>query len=255
MPDPSSRSRAVDCSRTCTVTSSQRPSMRTRCRSAPTSRACCAGCAVAPNKHKRAAAIGEVLSMVCGHSFPIFGDSFPRLNGAGSCAMPGRGGISTATGWRRRSQSGLTTALAEGQLNIIAGKITSLVADGKESTVHYRRRGTEQIETMQVTAILDCTGISSSPRRSPNPLVRDLLSRGMTRPDPLELGLDVTECCALIDQSGRASQRLFAVGPITRGRFWEIMAVPDIRVQCDLATAIIASDQPIAKEQRLMMAV
>jgi uncharacterized NAD(P)/FAD-binding protein YdhS len=147
-------------------------------------------------------------------------------------------------------------ALAEGQLNIIAGKITSLVADGKESTVHYRRRGTEQIETMQVTAILDCTGISSSPRRSPNPLVRDLLSRGMTRPDPLELGLDVTECCALIDQSGRASQRLFAVGPITRGRFWEIMAVPDIRVQCaNLATAIIASDQPIAKEQRLMMAV
>jgi uncharacterized NAD(P)/FAD-binding protein YdhS len=83
-----------------------------------------------------------------------------------------------------------------------------------------------------------------------------LLSRGMTRPDPLELGLDVTECCALIDQSGRASQRLFAVGPITRGRFWEIMAVPDIRVQCaNLATAIIASDQPIAKEQRLMMAV
>jgi uncharacterized NAD(P)/FAD-binding protein YdhS len=146
--------------------------------------------------------------------------------------------------------------LAEGQLDIIAGKITSLVADGKERTVHYRRRGTEQIETMQVAAILDCTGISNSPRHSPNPLVRDLLSRGMTRPDPLELGLDVTECCALIDQSGRASQRLFAVGPITRGRFWEIMAVPDIRVQCaNLAAAITASDQPIAEEQRLMMAV
>ena len=146
--------------------------------------------------------------------------------------------------------------LAEDQLKIIAGKITSLVADDKESTVHYRRRGTEQIETMQVAAILDCTGISSSPLHSPNPLVRDLLSRGMTRPDPLELGLDVTECCALINQSGRVSQRLFAVGPITRGRFWEIMAVPDIRVQCaKLAAVIIASDEPSATEQRLMMAV
>ena len=146
--------------------------------------------------------------------------------------------------------------LAEDQLKIIAGKITSLVADDKESTVHYRRRGTEQIETMQVAAILDCTGISSSPLHSPNPLVRDLLSRGMTHPDPLELGLDVTECCALINQSGRVSQRLFAVGPITRGRFWEIMAVPDIRVQCaKLAAVIIASDEPSATEQRLMMAV
>jgi uncharacterized NAD(P)/FAD-binding protein YdhS len=146
--------------------------------------------------------------------------------------------------------------LAEDQLKIIAGKIASLVADDKESTVHYRRRGTEQIETMQVAAILDCTGISSSPLHSPNPLVRDLLSRSMTCPDPLELGLDVTECCALINQSGRVSQRLFAVGPITRGRFWEIMAVPDIRVQCaKLAAVIIASDEPSATEQRLMMAV
>ena len=144
----------------------------------------------------------------------------------------------------------------EGQLNIIAGKITSVVAKDADTTVHYRRRGATQIEAMQVAATLDCTGISSSPRHSSNPLVRDLLSRGTTRPDPLELGLDVTESCALINQSGFASQRLFAVGPITRGRFWEIMAVPDIRVQCaNLAAAISGSPGAATKEQRLMMAV
>jgi uncharacterized NAD(P)/FAD-binding protein YdhS len=146
--------------------------------------------------------------------------------------------------------------LAEGQLKIIAGRIMSVVAENGDTTVHYRRRGAKQIETLQVAAILDCTGISSNPGHSPNPLVRDLLSRGLTRPDPLELGLDVTESCALINQSGRASQRLFAVGPITRGRFWEIMAVPDIRVQCaNLAATITAFDQPLAEEQRLTTAV
>jgi uncharacterized NAD(P)/FAD-binding protein YdhS len=150
----------------------------------------------------------------------------------------------------------IVDTLAEGQLNIIAGKVTSVVAENRDTTVHYRRRGGKQIETMPVAAILDCTGISSSPRHSPNPLVRDLLSRGLTRPDPLDLGLDVAESCALINQSGHASQRLFAVGPITRGRFWEIMAVPDIRIQCaELASAIIASDQLAGKEPRLMMAV
>ena len=28
------------------------------------------------------------------------------------------------------------------------------------------------------------------------------------------------------------SRRLFALGPVTRGSFWEIVAVPDIRQQC-----------------------
>jgi uncharacterized NAD(P)/FAD-binding protein YdhS len=150
----------------------------------------------------------------------------------------------------------ISDTLAEGQLNIIAGKITSVVAAGNDNTVHYRRRGTERIETMRVATILDCTGITCSPRHSPNPLIRDLLTCGLARPDTLDLGLDVTESCALVDRSGRPSQHMFAIGPITRGRLWEIMAVPDIRVQCaNLAAAIIASDESSATEQRLMLAV
>ena len=42
-----------------------------------------------------------------------------------------------------------------------------------------------------------------------------------------------------MDAHGQASDRLFAVGPITRAAFFEIMAVPDIRVQCaGLANAL-----------------
>ena len=109
---------------------------------------------------------------------------------------------------------------------------------------------------MRVATILDCTGITSSPRHSPNRLVRDMLAQGLARPDLLDLGLDVTESCALVNRSGHASERLFAVGPITRGRFWEIMAIPDIRVQCaNLAAAIIATDHAAVKQQRLMLAV
>jgi uncharacterized NAD(P)/FAD-binding protein YdhS len=145
--------------------------------------------------------------------------------------------------------------LAEGQLNIIAGKITSVVDDYEEITVHYRRRGAERIETMLVATILDCTGITSNPRHSPNPLIRDLLAQGAARPDALDLGLDVTESCALVDRSGRASQHMFAVGPITRGRFWEIMAVPDIRVQCANLAAAIASTESAATDRHQVLAI
>lgn len=52
----------------------------------------------------------------------------------------------------------------------------------------------------------------------------------------MSLGLDVSDDNALLSLNGKTSQRIFAVGPVARGAFWEITAVPDIRQQCfDLA--------------------
>ena len=59
-----------------------------------------------------------------------------------------------------------------------------------------------------------------------------LIAQGLARPDPLGIGIDVSVDCAVIDKSGVASAVLYGVGPLTRAAFWEIMAVPDIRVQC-----------------------
>ena len=48
----------------------------------------------------------------------------------------------------------------------------------------------------------------------------------------MRLGLDVTAKCELIAADGMVSSKLLAVGPLTRGTFFEIDAIPDIRVQC-----------------------
>lgn len=62
---------------------------------------------------------------------------------------------------------------------------------------------------------------------------------GLARLDPLGIGIDVTSDWAVIDQLGTASERLFALGPLTRAAFWEIVAIPDIRDQCPaLATRL-----------------
>ena len=74
-----------------------------------------------------------------------------------------------------------------------------------------------------------------------DPLIRDLLARRFARPDPLGLGLEVNEQGALLNHEGVPSRRLFALGPVTRGSFWEIVAVPDIRQQCArLANHLVA---------------
>ena len=63
----------------------------------------------------------------------------------------------------------------------------------------------------------------------------------MARADRLHIGLDVSTEGALISQQGIRNDRIFAVGPLTRGTFLEIEAIPDIRVQCQRLAAALLS--------------
>jgi uncharacterized NAD(P)/FAD-binding protein YdhS len=65
-----------------------------------------------------------------------------------------------------------------------------------------------------------------------NPVLLSMFEQGLARVDPLHIGIEVGSDCAIVDRYGMPSQRLFAVGPLTRAAFWEIVAIPDIRNQC-----------------------
>ena len=61
--------------------------------------------------------------------------------------------------------------------------------------------------------------------------LRSLLDSGEVRPDQIGVGVEVDGTC-------RAGEHLWAMGPLTKGHYWEIIAVPDIRDQA----AAIADD-------------
>ena len=66
--------------------------------------------------------------------------------------------------------------------------------------------------------------------------LRKLVARGTIRPDAHRIGVDVDKEARTIAADGTPNERLLALGPLTRGAFWEINAVPDIRAQVwDLA--------------------
>ena len=133
-------------------------------------------------------------------------------------------------------------ALAEGRLTSMAAKLIGVQPNERGALVGYRRRGRSEIESLQVGTIVDCTGIVRDVSASPNPVLRSLFDQGLARPDRLRIGLDIGTDCAIISRDGTPSQRLFAIGPLTRAAFWEIMAIPDIRNQCaELATQLIRS--------------
>ncbi|MFN4016883.1 MAG: FAD/NAD(P)-binding protein [Reyranella sp.] len=137
----------------------------------------------------------------------------------------------------------IDAARARGQLSIIAGRIEFGLATGNKVEVTIVRRGSDLCENRSFDRVVDCRG----PRNEVDvrlPLHAQLVQDGKLRADPLNQGLDVGAGEALIGRDGKPSDRLFVVGPPTRGRYTEIVAIPDIRLQvADVANGLIAALQ------------
>lgn len=140
-------------------------------------------------------------------------------------------------------ESRITQALKMGQLILMAAKAIRVKPNDASVWISYRRRGDADIRDMQVGAVVDCTGIVKDPRATANPVVRSLFDRGLARVDPLCIGIETDADCAIINRSGIGSRRLFAIGPLTRAAFWEIIAIPDIRNQCAVLAARLAKTE------------
>ena len=129
-----------------------------------------------------------------------------------------------------------------GQLRIRAGRIREYrpCEDGLVDIL-FRPRFGDGLDAVRAGRVINCAGPDADYSRIRDPLVRCLLAKGVVRPDSLCLGLDVTANCALLGRDGSISRRLFAVGPVTKGTFWEMTAVPDIRQQAEFLAGQLAS--------------
>ena len=135
----------------------------------------------------------------------------------------------------------MQAAVRSGQLELVAGKLATMERKGDGVSVTFRRRACGATETLDVARVYDCGGITLDVEASTNPTILSLLSQGLARADARHIGLDVTTDLHVVDAAGNPSPRLYAVGPLTRGKFFEIEAIPDIRRQvADLAKRLLA---------------
>ena len=125
----------------------------------------------------------------------------------------------------------VTEAVQSGRIRLVAGRVVGIEADD-QFAVQVQSRHTQRLETFEVARIYDCSGIVRDISTSSNSVVRSLVDRRLARPDPMRIGLDVSANCEIIAGDGAVSKKILAVGPLTRGTFFEIDAIPDIRVQC-----------------------
>ena len=125
----------------------------------------------------------------------------------------------------------VTQAVQSGRIRLVAGRVVG-ITPGEAFSVDIQSRHSQLVETFDVARIYDCSGIVRDISTSSNSVVRSLVDSGLARPDPMRIGLDVSANCEIIAGDGTVSRKILAVGPLTRGTFFEIDAIPDIRVQC-----------------------
>jgi uncharacterized NAD(P)/FAD-binding protein YdhS len=127
--------------------------------------------------------------------------------------------------------------IAEGRLEIAAGRVREARAADDGVLVTIARRGSDRTETRTFCHVFNCTGPLGAMALTRSDLLKQMLADGLVRPDALGIALDVDDRSRPV-----GSERLWALGPMTKGRYWEIIAVPDIRVQAASVAADIAKE-------------
>jgi uncharacterized NAD(P)/FAD-binding protein YdhS len=140
----------------------------------------------------------------------------------------------------------IESMLADGSLRILAGRIRAMEESGDVIEVRYAPRaeaapaGGAAEERLQVQRVIMASGLEHI-SRTRDPLMQRLLDRGLVRVDRQGLGIDVSDGLNAVRGDGSAAERIWALGPIVRGVFWECVAVPDIRVQAaHVAVSVVA---------------
>ncbi|MCT7986995.1 FAD/NAD(P)-binding protein [Laspinema olomoucense] len=134
--------------------------------------------------------------------------------------------------------------LDAGQLVLLAGRVHAYEEDAEGVKVSVSTRGTGHRKVLEVKRVINCTGSECDYRKFQHPLIVNLRSQNLIRPDPLALGLDVAENGAIRNSEGVVSQLFYTLGSPRKGGLWETTAVREIRQQAvELSRELLRSPQ------------
>lgn len=131
-----------------------------------------------------------------------------------------------------------------GTLRVLAARLQQAerTPQGVQLTIRPRRA---EERVLRVQRLLVTTGPAHADLIATSPLLRALAEQGALCADPLGLGLQVNADSEALGRDGRANPRLLVAGPAARGRFGELMGLPQVaeharRVAQHLLAAIAA---------------
>ena len=135
--------------------------------------------------------------------------------------------------------------MAAGSLVLHPGRIRRMTVVNGRAQVFYTIRNEAGERCVEVDLVVNCTGTESNYRKLNDPLIINLLARGLIHPDRLLLGLEVAPNGALQSAAGEYSKTFYTLGSPRRGQLYETTAVPELRQQAQkLARQLVSDLQP-----------
>ena len=132
--------------------------------------------------------------------------------------------------------------LADGSMTVKAARLTGASLSSAGLQISLRDRGQDRIRQATCDRVINCTGPNPDPAQSGIGFLRAALADGILTPDPAGVGLNVNARCEVIDRFGRPDSSLIALGPMTRGHFGEVVAVPQITLQLAPLIQLLAAE-------------
>ena len=123
---------------------------------------------------------------------------------------------------------------ASGQLQLHRGRLQTVQREGARIRVSASMRD-RRMQEFDVDHIVNATGVEMRAQWMRNPLLSDLLGKGLARPGPHGIGIDTCAEGELVDAQGRSQPGVAVVGSLRIGRLWESIAVPELRGQAENA--------------------
>jgi uncharacterized NAD(P)/FAD-binding protein YdhS len=142
----------------------------------------------------------------------------------------------------------ISKAMDQNQLTVRRGRLRTITAAGaRVGIMYWPPDGPEGISNT-ADVVINCAGPDCDFSRIQHPLVSTLLDQGLIRPDPLGLGIETTPDGEVVNEDGVPVRGLLALGPIARGMFWELTAVPELRSHCAAIGRRITASLPLTAD-------
>ncbi|MBK0003315.1 FAD/NAD(P)-binding protein [Erwinia sp. S38] len=116
---------------------------------------------------------------------------------------------------------------SSGQLQVLAARLQSITTEGNAIQLDLRsRRG--EVRALKVDRLIVTTGPAHGGLLQSDALLHQLALDGVIQPDELALGIKVNGRSQTINRFGAPNLHLYVAGPAARGRFGELMGLPQV---------------------------
>jgi len=143
----------------------------------------------------------------------------------------------------------LSQQQASGQLSLLAARLIAAESGGETLRLTLRLRGA-QSHMLEVEKVIVTTGPAHNALLNSNALLRQLQSDGVIQPDPLALGIHVNALSQTLNVNGEANSSLYVAGPAARGRFGELMGLPQVAEHAESVARQLLSTPPLSLSER-----